>query len=87
MRALAALVLLAGCGTQVAQTPDQVACEARANDDPVVKELIMKGVGNPHFQREGQEQLGAARQDATLACLRARGLVQPGGVQRQKPLS
>ena len=87
---LAGLVVLAGCAPTAAplRAPgtDQEACARQANDDPVVKELIIRGAGNPHFQMEGQDQLRAAKQDAALACLRARGVVRQGGVERQKPL-
>lgn len=78
------LLLLAQCRTDRPLT-DQDICDRQANNDPVVKELIMKGAGNEHFQLEGQDQLRAAKQDARIACLRARGIVQPGGVERQKP--
>ena len=77
---------LAGCGRGASPATDQEACARQADDDPVVKELIIKGAGNPHFQLEGQDQLRAAQQDATLACLRSRGVCRAGGVERQKPL-
>lgn len=79
-------ILLAGCSAVQTPANDQEACARQANDDPVVRELIVKGAGNPHFQMEGQDQLRAARQDATLACLRGRNLIPQGGVERQKPL-
>lgn len=83
---LAAMLMPTACAPSTAPTTDQDACARQANDDPVVKELIIRGAGNPHFQIEGQDQLRAAKQDATLACLRARGVVRQGGVERQKPL-
>lgn len=85
-RTLSALLLavLAGCAATPA-TP-QGACEALANDDPTVKTIIIKQAGNPHAQLEGQTELRAAKQDATLACLRNRGAIRRGGVERQKPL-
>jgi len=80
------LVLLAACGT--AESPDQRACDSAVNDDPAVKLLIIKGVGNPHFQNNSQDELQAAKQDARLACLRGRGLIpKGGGVERQKPIT
>jgi hypothetical protein len=88
-RALAVLLLgaaLSGCGGGARSVTDQEACARQAEDDPVVKEMIVKGAGNPHFQIEGQDQLRAAKQDANLACLRRRGVVRAGGVERQKPL-
>ena len=77
-------LLLAGCARGPA-TPLQT-CESLANDDPKVKTIIIRGVGNPHAQLEDQDLLRAAKQDATLACLRTRGLIPRGGVERQKPL-
>lgn len=83
---LATMLALTACAPSPAPTTDKDACARQANDDPVVKELITRGAGNPHFQVEGQDQLRAAKQDAALACLRARGVVRQGGVERQKPL-
>ena len=79
------LLLLAGCGT--AESPDQRACNRQADEDPAVKALILKGVGNPYFQNNSQEELHIAKQQARLACLRRRGLAPAGGVERQKPLT
>jgi hypothetical protein len=82
---LMTLVLLAACGTT--ESPDQRACDAAVNEDPAVKLLIIKGVGNPHFQANSQDELNAAKQEARLTCLRSRGLAPKGGVERQKPLT
>ena len=90
MRPLAALVLaglaglLAGCGGSGRPLTNEEYCQQQAVNDPQVKELIIKGVSNSNFQFAGKEQLQAAEQDATLACLRRRGVVPPGGVERQK---
>ncbi len=84
--ALAMSGAMAGCGRGASPVSDQEACARQAEDDPVVKEMIIKGAGNPHFLLEGQDQLRAAKQDATLACLRSRGVIRAGGVERQKPL-
>lgn len=82
--ALLALLLLSACAAR--DTPDAAACRAEAEGDPDVRALILKGAGSPTFLAEHQENLKAARQRATLACLRARGVIRPGGVERQKPL-
>ncbi len=85
MRAILLLLLLmSACATQ--DPPEVAACKAEANEDPEVKSLLLKGAGSPDFLAENQDNVKAARQRATLACLRARGIIRPGGVERQKPL-
>jgi hypothetical protein len=88
MRRLASLpalgLLLAACsGGAAPGTPEQ-ACASQANDDPVVKELVMKGAGTMQFQWDNEQRLVLARRDATLRCLRARGLAPKGGVERPR---
>ena len=84
MRALPMLLLLAAC----ARGPDAVrdTCERQAESDPEVKRLIIKGVGSAYFLHKSQDELNAAKQDAMTACLRERGVIRKGGVERQKPL-
>ena len=82
---MALLALLAGGCAGNRQLTDEEFCERQAQNDPVVKQMIIKGVGNQHFQLEGQDQLHAAQQDALLACLRSRGVIRRGGVERLKP--
>lgn len=77
--ALALLLLLAGCGPP--ETPAEAACDRQAENNPAVRELILKGAGSPDFLAEHQESLALARRQATLACLRSRGLAPPGGVE------
>lgn len=77
-------LLLAGCAP-ARPANDQQACASQANDDPKVKALVERALGNPSFQFTGSEELAAAKQDATVACLRARGVVRGGGVERQRP--
>ena len=62
------------------------ACRTEAERDPAVTDLLMKGAGSPTFLAESQDELRVARQRATLGCLRARGAIRPGGVERQRPL-
>ena len=90
---IASALLVGGCGLQAQlfppraeSTPEQKACAAKAEEDPKVKLLIIKGLGNPTFKDETQEELRLARADSVRACLQARGVVRPGGVERQKPL-
>jgi len=83
--ALLLLAMLAACHS--GEGPIEGACDEAADNDPAVKLLIIKGVGNPYFQNNSQDELKAAKQQARLACLRSRGLAPPGGVERQKPIT
>ena len=84
-RLIAIALLLAGCAGP-APSADQVSCERQANDDPLVREMLLKAAGNPHYLLDEQDAMRAAKQDAALRCLRGRGVIRPGGVERQKPL-
>lgn len=75
-------LLLAGCA---ASDPREAACERQAENDPAVRELIIKGVGNPAFLAASQEELAFARRQAVVACLRGRGQAPRGGVEPQRP--
>ena len=83
-RLLLGVLLLSACAPR--DTPEVAACRAEVDADPEVRLLIAKGAGSPTFLAENQDTLRAARQRASLTCLRARGVIQPGGVERQKPL-
>ena len=67
-----------------ADTVEQT-CARQAEDDPAVEQFIIKGAGNPSFAHENSDRLAAAKQDATVACLKRRGIVARGGVERQRP--
>ncbi len=82
MRWMALALLLAGC----AGSGPEGQCTGAVNDDPVVKAIIIKGTGNPHYQMDSQDELRAAKQDALVRCLKGRGVIRGGGVERQKPL-
>ena len=82
--ALLFLLVLSACAAP--QSPDEAACERQADNDPAVRELIIKGAGNPHFMMESQDELRAAKRAATVRCLKSRGILQQSGVEAQKPL-
>jgi hypothetical protein len=92
------LALLSGCGmldglhgNPAPQPPadvplsDLAFCQHQAQDAPRVKELRMIGLGNVNFAASNQVQLHQAEQDAVTACLRGRGVLPQGGVERLRP--
>jgi hypothetical protein len=88
MKLLAVVVLLAplaACGVSKAPAAAVPSvCEDFVYNDPQVKDLIMKGVGSTGFARNHENELSAAKQDATTRCLQAKGLVRGGGVERPR---
>ena len=86
---LPAVLLVAGCSlfdTDKPVSPQEAACRREAENAPAVKAIMNKFEGNQNYQREHMDDLNAAKQDATVACLQSRGVVRRGGVERQKPL-
>lgn len=85
MRALALPIMivcaLAACSSGPSQSPAVADCEAQANNDPTVKQLISIQSGSLNLQANGQHELDDAKRQATLNCLRAKGLISAGGVE------
>lgn len=82
--ALGALLLLAGCSGPDMSTP-QGQCEAASNDDPTVKDImIRRNSGNSVLFVQLRQDLADARSRAILRCLRLRGLAPQGGVEPVK---
>ncbi len=81
-----ALLALSGCAARDDSTP-RGQCAAQAYDDPAVKDLRMRGLGNPDTAQALRPALDDAMRVATQRCLRARGLIAPGGVEKEKPPS
>lgn len=83
MRRLFALcLLLAACATR--DLPVVQACQAQANEDPEVRRLLAASAGSEVFLKLHHYELQDARRQAELRCLRARGVVAPGGVEQPK---
>lgn len=85
----AALPLLAGCGTGYVAEKEPEApsvCEREANQNPAVKELMMKMAGQQYWRGIHQEDLVVARREALQKCLRQKGLMPAGGVEIVKPV-
>jgi hypothetical protein len=80
----ACCLVLASCAADH-DPPEVRACKAQSSDDPEVRRLIAINAGSESFQaQQGQLELEDARKQATLKCLRARGLAPPGGVERPR---
>ncbi len=87
---LAGLLLLAACSSGSPRTAGEAACRRQAFNDPHVKALI--AASNPSTYntifdfslttRQGDAQ--AAVSQATLDCMRRRGLTSSGGVEPVK---
>ena len=76
-------LLLVGC-TVGGNTPE-AECRREAYNDPSVKEIY--GNSNGNYTQAGtiQAQLKMAMRQATLKCLREKGLAPPGGVEPVQP--
>ncbi|HSU06070.1 MAG TPA: phosphoribosylamine--glycine ligase [Acetobacteraceae bacterium] len=86
----AGLMLLGACASRSPETTAQAACRREAYADPQVKTLIANSnpaVTNNIFDKSlttPQEDAQAAVRQATLDCMRRRGLATPGGVEPVK---
>ena len=81
MRALLAVLLLAGCASS---DPVTDRCESEANRDTTVRLLRMKSAGAEIFAREHADDLRIALNDAMQACRTGAGSGPRGGVERQR---
>ncbi|HEY6432988.1 MAG TPA: hypothetical protein VIZ17_13490 [Acetobacteraceae bacterium] len=87
---IAGLLLLVGCSSRPPQTAGEVACRQQAYTDPHVKALI--AASNPSTTNNifdfrfttPQDDAQAAIRQATLDCMRRRGLISAGGVEPVK---
>jgi hypothetical protein len=78
--ALLAAACLSGCGGKPPD-PAEAQCRAQVFEDPTVKQMIAVQAGSLGLQMAQQGALAEAKRQALLACLRARGLAPPGGVE------
>ncbi len=76
-------LLAASCNS--GNTP-QAECERQAEQDPAVR-AIYSGTNGDYTSSlyQAYYDLREAKRQATLRCMRAKGLVPPGGVQPVKP--
>ena len=82
-RRLVPLVLLAltACGST--DNSPQAQCERQANNDPKVVDINISS--NGIYTPQVRSRLSVAKREATLQCLRLKGLAPPGGVEPVHP--
>ena len=84
---LSLLLLLSHCGYDPAGQPIQIdpRCQSAVDNDPKVKEMQAYGAGAPaNYGLTHLRELSDARQAANTRCLRALGVLPPGGVERPR---
>ncbi len=84
---LALLLPLAACGTfdPPHAPPIPAVCEDQVYNDPQVHDLIIRGLANTAYAVNHQNELAAAKNDAALRCMQAKGLApRGGGVERPR---
>jgi hypothetical protein len=69
--------VLAACGST--DMSPQAECERKADDDPKVAEIYSRS--NGVYTQPILSELAVVKRQATLRCLRAKGLAPPGGVE------
>lgn len=91
--AIAALLLLSGCGggrdrlPDAAEGPVQQECRAEAGQAPAVQEEWRRMViGNPASEERVRQAQRQAESRAYADCLRRRGLMRGGGVEPSRRL-
>ena len=70
---------LAACGP-TGNTPE-AQCQRQAEDDPAVVEIYTRTNGAYTQPWEERDQLIRAKKTAFIRCMRAKGLLPPGGVE------
>jgi hypothetical protein len=78
------LGLLQACGSSADNSP-QAQCERQADSDPKVVEVYTRSNGAYTFDPKVRNELLMAKREATMRCMRAKGLAPPGGVQMVEP--
>jgi hypothetical protein len=84
---LALVVPVAGCSSwsEPAGNTPQAECRRQAYDDPTVKQLIIRGMGEGGASPQTQFDYEKALHDATVACLKKKGVTVRGGVEPVRP--
>ena len=79
------LFALAACSPRASDSSAQAQCERQVGDDPKVDEIYSRTNGWYTYPYQTHDELVMAQRQATIRCLREKGLVPPGGVQAVKP--
>lgn len=82
-------LLLASCGggPKIAATPlspQEQACAAQADEDPALKEARAISASQPNWEFQHGPEMEQLKRDAVTRCLKARGLMPRGGVERAR---
>ena len=80
---------LAGCGgsspiVSAPISPQEQACAAQADQDPALKEARAISAGQPNWEFQHEPEIRQMTRDAITRCLKARGLMSRGGVERPR---
>jgi hypothetical protein len=73
------------CSPGASDNSAQADCERQADRDPAVVEIYTRTNGYYTFPWTARDDLLAAKRQATLRCMRQKGLAPPGGVQPVQP--
>ncbi|HTW73190.1 MAG TPA: hypothetical protein VME47_25155 [Acetobacteraceae bacterium] len=78
---------LAGCSSwfEPAGNSPEAVCRRQAYDDPTVKQIIVRSMGQPSANPQTQFDYEKALRDATNACLKKKGIAVRGGVEPVRP--
>lgn len=83
-------VLLASCGDFGPKivagpvSPQEEACATQADQDPALKEARAISAGQSNWQFQHGPEMEQLKRDAITRCLKARGLLPRGGVERAR---
>lgn len=65
-------------------SPQEQACAAQADQDPKLQEARAIAAGRLEWQWQHEPEMEQIKRDAITSCLRSRGLMPRGGVERAR---
>ena len=65
-------------------SPQEQACAAQVDQDPAFKEAMAISAGRLEWQWQHEPEIQQIKRDAITRCLRSRGLMPRGGVERAR---